>query len=620
MVKVKPRRKVSYSEKDISVLEGLEAVREKPGMYVGTTDSRGLVQVFKEPFDNGLDEAKAGNGRVIRVDIDTKNNLFTVADQGRGIPVGIHSKTKISTLTTVLTVLHAGGKLSRNQTGYNSSIGTFGVGVSVTNALSKKLEVWTKRDGSWYYQAFSKGKPTTKVLKKRPPFAHPKGTIIRYTPDMTIFRGKVKAVEILRHIKNVSYFYPIKFLVNIDGKKYSYYHRNGAVDYVKSKCEKLGVEKIGKPVIYQGEGISFIAQWTDHSEEVFETYVNGSITRDGGTHFNALKQVITESFKPFITKKKNFRGDDLRIGLIGFLTVDVKSPEFHSQTKERLVSPEVAEPIKKALLPVFRNFIRTQKSAVKTIVNRAAELREIQQQFTLSKKNAAKLKTVRRGRILLPEKLATSATSVAAKRELFLVEGDSAGGKAKTARNRDYQEILALRGKILNVYRATDSKIGESKEIIDILQSIGYDPQLKDPYSRLRVGKIIFCTDADEDGRHIALLLSGLMQKVLGPLIEQGRVYSVVSPLFTSQVGSKKIYAESLTELRKQSKNPDKLVVTRLKGWGEASNEMLRNLAFDPKTRELLKLKSVNARDLKQFKDVMSAESDLRKVILGLSS
>ncbi len=606
-----------YSESSIQVLEGLEAVRKKPGLYVGTTDQKGIFQCIKEALDNSTDEAANGYGKRIECVIDTKSQTITVLDQGRGIPVGIHAKTKISTLTTVLTVLHAGGKIEKNKN-YKQSAGTFGVGISVTNALSESLSVWTVRDGKCYFQKFRKGKPTTAVIKAKPPFELSQGTAVQFKPDFSILNGKIPVNSIRDLMSHLSYFHPIKFILSIDGKKTIFFHKNGAKDFVEARLQEIKAEKIGQPIFLKTKNLTFIGQWTDYEEEDLKTYVNGSLTLLGGTHYNALGKVISDAFAPLKKKKHNFKPADLRIGLIGFLTVNISSPEFNSQTKEKLTSKDAGELVLKELAAPMKKFVSSNKSFANTILEKASEMRSVFQDFALSKKNAAKLKTKKKGKIYLPEKLAVSTTNNPQERELFLVEGESAGGKAKVARNKEYQEVLSLKGKILNVYKATPEKIGNSNEIIDILQSIGYQPNLKDPFSTLRVGRIIFMTDSDEDGRHIALLLSGLFQKVLAPLIEKGKVFTLNAPLFTTQIKGKKIYADTLKALQKKAKT-EKLVVTRLKGWGEASIDMLSDLAFDPKTRSVTQLKPPNKSDLRKFKEILSAESDARKLILGLS-
>ncbi len=607
-----------YDEDAIQVLEGLEPVRKKPGMYVGTTDSKGIYQIFKEPFDNATDEADNGHGKIIRIWVDTKKKLFTLSDEGRGIPVGIHAKTKISTLTTVLTKLHAGGKIEGNKA-YNTSKGTFGVGVSITNALSSYFQIWTKRDGAWHTQEFSKGKPKSKVKISKPPFKQKCGTIVRFSPDYSIFEGAFPVKEIHLLVKNAAYFHSAKFELDIDGKKTTYYFKEGPKAFIAAKIKKLEAEAIGKPIFIKSSDLTFIGQWTDSPDDHFETYVNGSITVRGGTHFNMFNNLLNKAMKTIAKKKDTFKPEDLRVGLVGFLSVNVRSPQFDSQLKECLKSKEGGEIVAESMSTVFTDFVKKQKSTAKAILSRAVEMRALHKEFSLSKKTAAKLDVKKKGKIFLPEKLATSTGSDIDKRELFLVEGDSAGGKAKIARDRTYQEVLALRGKILNVYKAKDEKIGDSKEVIDILQSIGYQPKLKDPFSQLRVGKVIFLADSDEDGRHISLLLSGLMQKVLSPLIEQGRVFSVVGPLFTTQHRGKKVYGDTIKELEEQTKSKN-MVVTRLKGWGEATIDMLQDSALNPQTRKLIKLEPISGKQLKEFQAILAEDTEVRRKLLGLSS
>ena len=610
-----------YDESSIQVLQGLDAPRKKPGMYVGTVDKFGLYQLWKEAHDNACDEAGEGHGKVITTIIDTKTSTISVCDEGRGIPVGIHKKTKISTLTTVLGTLHAGGKI--DDTGsYKTSAGTFGVGISVTNALSSSFKAWTFRDGEWYHQAFEKGKAVTKVEKQKPKIKAKCGTVVSFVPDFSIFTEKKIPVNLIKAwVQNAAYFHPVKFVLIVDGKEHSWFYKDGAAAFVQSRLKQLQVEALGKPFVYKDSQVTCIAQWALHEDEDFTSYVNGSKTAQGGTHYNGFTSALKTAFEQYKKKKHKFKIDDLKIGLIGFLSVKIGSPSFSSQTKEKLSTPEAKALVEQALTPTFKQFFSKNKSLVKDLIERSEAIHAANEDFKLSKRAAAKLKTKKQGKLKLPAKLTESITKDPKLRELFLVEGDSAGGTARNARDKQFQEILALKGKILNVYKAKSDRVFASNEVMDILQSIGYDPSKPNPYDNLRVGKIIFLCDEDEDGKHIATLLSGLMQLMLRPLIEQGRVFKVNAPLFTTQVGSKQYSGESKKDVLKQlpESQRSKVFITRMKGWGEAPSAVLKTAAFDVKTRKLMRLMPVKGKELKRFQSMLNAETDIRKELLGLN-
>ena len=616
-------KKSTYSANDIDVLEGLEPVRKKSGMYIGANDSRGIFQITKEIIDNVFDEYLAEYNTKLFVEV--KGDVVTVADESRGIPVEIHPKTKESTLTTIFTKLHAGGKLGVKKDGstaYKTSVGTFGVGSSVTNALSESFEVWTFRK-AWYYQAFAKGKVKTKVKKGvKPPSVSgctmKAGTVVRFKPDFTCFqkKSKLNTKNLLDWLKISSYLYPdLVFYLDLDGKKAKLHEPKGIKALVNKLVEDAKVEKLGKTVHIRSNNFEAVLQWSSHDEEKLLSYANGSKTEDGGTHVNGLFKALNESLKSFKGARSNYKPEDLRCGLLGVLDFKMPSPQFDSQTKSKLISKEAQDQVYETALEELKKFWRENPSTAKEIVRRANEVRSVVQSFTMSKKAAAALKVNKGGKVLLPAKLVVSNTKDPKERELYLVEGDSAGGSAEKARDAKTQEVLKLRGKILNVHKDKSQKAFTNNEIIDILKSIGYDPSKKK--MDLRVGKIILLTDADVDGGHISSLLLGLLLKVVPDVIKNGMVYALYkAPLFKTNVGSKNVYGRSLAELMKKTNG--KGIVTRIKGWGEIGPDILAEVAFDRTTRHLVRVTMEDAKASKRFVKIMGEDPSTRKEMLGV--
>lgn len=424
---------LKYNEDSIVVLEGLEGVRKKSNMYIGTTDERGVLHCIKEIADNSFDEALGGHNDRVAVLVDTKQNIFTIIDNGRGIPVGIHKKTKISTLTSIFTTLHAGGKLSENDN-YKYSVGTHGVGSSVVMALSSVFNVWTFREKQWWHQSFSKGKVTSKLIKQKPPKGLPVskgGTVVQFTPDNTIFKdAKLPVADLHDMLKMNAYLNPgvtVELINLTKDKKYVYKFKKGVSEYVEAQIEEKKLDKLGKLFEHRQEGVAVALQWSSHDDDAQAYYVNGSKVPQG-THVTGLQKAIAEAIKPFAGKRAKYRPEDLRIGLVGVLNCNVGSPQFDSQTKTRLTSPQANELVFKAVKPALEKFFASNKSLAKNIIARASAIREAHAEFKLSKAAATKLKTTKAGKIRLPAKLSSSITKNPKDRELFIVEGDSAGG------------------------------------------------------------------------------------------------------------------------------------------------------------------------------------------------
>lgn len=499
----------SYNEKDIVVTKGLEGLRLRPAMYIGNLEN-GRFSILKEILDNALDEATSGFSKKVGCILynDGKDSCL-VYDEGRGIPVGPHpDEPEKSTMEIVFTQLHAGGKLKKGA--YSSgSVGTHGIGSSATNALSDYFQAWTFRDGKWHTQTYSKGIPTSKVTTipaTKLPIPLKKGTIVKFTPDSSILKKRLDTIQVSEYMENCSFLNSgvIFELTDIKGNLKTFKSK-GLIDFVKkitSSTDENGestekFENLGNPFIFSNEQIDVALQWFESDSSNLTSWVNSNKTIEGGTHLNGLIRLITTSFGDF-AKKKNYKPEDLRVGLYGGLNIKIAEPQFDSQTKEKLINPEADKMVFDILRKDFLKYLEKNKSFVKRVIDRANEMRSIYNKFANEKKALSKIKTRGKQALPPPSKFIISNCKDDSLRELMVCEGDSAGGSARQARNPYYQEILKLRGKILNTAKAPLSKVYESADIINILKALGFDPVNKE--HRCRVGKVIFLTDADVDG------------------------------------------------------------------------------------------------------------------------
>ena len=606
----------NYTAEAIEVLSGLEPVRKRPGMYTQTERPNHLAQ---EVIDNSVDEAVAGHAKTIEVTLFRDQSL-EVRDDGRGMPVDIHPREGIPGVEVILTKLHAGGKFSNKN--YQFSGGLHGVGVSVVNALSKHLEVWVRRDGKEYNITFKDGQKVSDLEVVGEVGKRNTGTTVRFWPDPHFFDSPKFSVPRLKHVLRAkAVLCPglrIKFSDETSGEQYEWYYEDGLKDYLLDElqqAERLPQDPFLGSMAGTSEAVDWAVVWLpEGGEAVAESYVNLVPTAQGGTHVNGLRTGLTEAMREFcefrnlLPRGVKLAPEDVWDKVSYILSVKLEDPQFSGQTKERLSSRECAAFVSGVVKDAFSLWLNQHVD----IGEQLAELAISSAQSRLRAGKKVARKKITQGPAL-PGKLADCSTSDPARSELFLVEGDSAGGSAKQARDKEFQAIMPLRGKILNTWEVDPAEVLGSQEVHDIAVAIGVDPG-SDKLEGLRYGKVCVLADADSDGAHIATLLCALFVRHFRPLVAAGHVYMAMPPLYRIDVGKETFYALDDSERKgvldriAAEKKKGKISVTRFKGLGEMNPKQLRETTLAPDTRRLVQLTIEAGDDTNQLMDMLLAK------------
>ncbi len=616
----------TYSGKDIQRYAGLAGVRKRSSVYIGPNDSSGLWTILREVGDNVLDITTKGWNKKGHIVIDPNKKGYWVIDEGPGFPVEVKKfddeqgrSEKLNTFYVATGLTHAGSN-------FNSDLisrGVNGVGIKCTNAMSKVFSAWTFRDGSWYAIHYRDAKVHKQVSKEKPPkipgvSTPKKGTIVYFEPDMSLFLkgSKLEVQDLIQWATISSYLVPkieLKF-TNIKGKTKTFVGK-GLDEYLKERSEELKANSTGKPFIHRGDFVDVAISFANAEGNNIRSYTNGLFNSNNGEHFDAIMDALVKSLKPF-KGKLEYTPKDLQDGLIGLVNVKLAAPLFDTQTKQKLIDKRAHDLCFDPVFKAFEEFWKKNKTLAVEISKRASLLRKKTADFMADKKLIKNVKSASKG---MSDKFAdvNNSKTPIDERELYIVEGDSAGGTAKKARDKSYQATFAIRGKPLNVLDATMDKINNNKEVSGILAGIGIGSDSKNA-GNIRFGKVIFLADPDVDGYHINCLLLGLFWKFTPHLFDEGKIYMLKSPEYLAEHKGNVYYGMTVEDIQKQV-GSTKVDIQHIKGWGELTPDQMAPIAFDKGARQLIKILPPKTADGKiRFEALLSGKGNYRKELLGI--